>query len=137
MKISNMVVGLMIPKKHINLNDIAEKFPAPCKYCPEKFPGASIKFTSPKATILAFKSGSIICNGVTNIEDAKITFEKFIDKCGIPADSIEEPIVLNSVASGSMPHKIDLKMVYDKYKTQTFYEIELFPALYFKMKNII
>jgi len=135
MKISNIVIGLTIPKEKLNLASIAEKFPGTCKYNPGRFPGASIKFTSPKATILAFKSGKVVCNGVTNIEDAKTTLEKFLTVCGLQPSLSKNVTVYNYVASGSMPHKINLKKIYDKHKRESFYESELFPGLYYKMQK--
>lgn len=135
MKISNIVVGLTIPKHQLDLTSIAKKFPDTCKYNPARFPGASIKFTSPKATILAFKSGKVVCNGVTNIEDAKTTLEKFLTVCGLQPSLSNKVTVYNYVASGSMPHRINLNKVYDKHRRECFYECELFPGLYYKMQK--
>jgi len=135
MKISNIVVGLTIPKRQLNLASIAEKFPDTCKYNPGRFPGASIKFTSPKTTILAFKSGKVVCNGVTNIEAAKTTLEKFLTVCDLQPSLSKNATVYNYVASGSMPHSINFTKIYDKHRRESFYESELFPGLYYKMQK--
>ena len=46
----------------LDLYTIASKVPD-VEYEPEQFPGAILKFLSPKTSLLLFKNGKIICTG--------------------------------------------------------------------------
>ena len=58
------------------------------EYVPEEFPGLIYRMEEPKATILLFKSGKIVCTGTTKMDENKRAIEKIteeIRKTGILA----------------------------------------------------
>ena len=69
----------------LNIKKIIKKFPN-VKYNPKKFPGAIIQLKSPRATILLFRTGSIICTGTKSEKKAKYALSLFtgmLEKSGI------------------------------------------------------
>ncbi len=48
-------------------------------YEPEQFPGAIFKLHEPKAALLLFKNGKMICTGCANVKDVKIAVSKAIE----------------------------------------------------------
>ncbi len=46
------------------------------EYEPEQFPGAILKFKDPKASLLLFKNGKIICAGAKTEEEIEKTINK-------------------------------------------------------------
>ncbi|MEK6982392.1 MAG: TATA-box-binding protein [Candidatus Micrarchaeota archaeon] len=46
------------------------------EYEPEQFPGAILKFKEPKASLLLFKNGKVICAGAKNEKEIKIVLDK-------------------------------------------------------------
>ena len=45
-------------------------------YEPEQFPGAIFRIKEPKAVIILFKNGKLICTGASNTKDIKIVLER-------------------------------------------------------------
>ena len=45
-------------------------------YEPEQFPGAILKFKDPKASLLLFKNGKVICAGAKNEKEIRIVLQK-------------------------------------------------------------
>ena len=50
------------------------------RFQPEKFPGLIIKIDNPRAVVLLFKSGKIVCTGTNNLEDASLAVNSIIEK---------------------------------------------------------
>ena len=48
-------------------------------YEPEQFPGAIFKVHDPKAALLLFNSGKIICTGAKTVEDVKRAVDHAVD----------------------------------------------------------
>jgi len=48
-------------------------------YEPEQFPGAIFKVHEPKAALLLFKNGKIICTGAKTITDVRRAIEKAVE----------------------------------------------------------
>lgn len=46
------------------------------EYEPEQFPGAILKLTNPRASLLLFKNGKVICTGARNEKNVKKALEK-------------------------------------------------------------
>ena len=46
------------------------------EYEPEQFPGAILKFKEPKASLLLFKNGKVICAGAKNEKEIRIVLNK-------------------------------------------------------------
>ena len=49
------------------------------EYEPEQFPGAILKLTTPKASLLLFKNGKVICTGARSEEDVERALHKTAD----------------------------------------------------------
>ena len=59
----------------LDLYKIASKI-TDVEYEPEQFPGAILKFKKPKASLLLFKNGKVICAGAKNEKEIKQTLLK-------------------------------------------------------------
>ncbi len=46
------------------------------EYEPEQFPGAILKFKDPKASLLLFKNGKVICAGAKNEKEIRVVLTK-------------------------------------------------------------
>jgi transcription initiation factor TFIID TATA-box-binding protein len=75
MKICNTLFGLKT-QRSIDLHKLHQDHITTTKYNPTKFPGLSFKILEPKATILVFKSGNLVCTGTKTIEDAYDSLRK-------------------------------------------------------------
>jgi transcription initiation factor TFIID TATA-box-binding protein len=49
------------------------------EYEPEQFPGAILKLSNPRASLLLFKNGKVICTGTRNEKDVKKALENTIE----------------------------------------------------------
>ena len=49
------------------------------EYEPEQFPGLVYRIGEPKAVILVFRSGKVVCTGTRTPEDAALAVERFVD----------------------------------------------------------
>ncbi len=48
-------------------------------YEPEQFPGAILKVKDPKASILLFKNGNMVCAGARKVSDVKRAIDKGVE----------------------------------------------------------
>jgi transcription initiation factor TFIID TATA-box-binding protein len=48
-------------------------------YEPEQFPGAILKIKEPKASILLFKNGNMVCAGARKVSDVKKAIDKAVE----------------------------------------------------------
>ena len=49
------------------------------EYEPEQFPGLVYRLKEPKAVILVFQSGKVVCTGTRTPEDAALAVDRFVD----------------------------------------------------------
>jgi transcription initiation factor TFIID TATA-box-binding protein len=134
-KIVNIVAsaafGVRIP-----LEEMVEHLEG-AEYEPEQFPGLVYRVKNPKAAILVFSSGKIICTGARSIADVRKAVEK-VSKV-IKETKIGEPKnysiqIENIVASAQIPARLDLdKIAYGSENSE--YEPSSFPGLVYRMKN--
>jgi len=134
MKICNIVVCLDT-KRRINLIELAKRCPDKCKYRPLRFPGLSLRIPEFKTTILVFKSGKVVAIGAEMIGDASDSFRKLMDLLDFPLVLVEFAKVSNYVASGSVDHHVDIAKVYEKCKTNVFFNPEIFSGLQYRLKS--
>jgi len=132
--IQNIVVGVDLQRR-LNLGKIVGRYQS-TEYRPEQFPGLVYRQSKPKAVMLIFTSGKMVCAGSKSIKDA----EKFIRKVnkeviwGTFGRSEKEPIVKvsNIVASGNFHGYVSIEYInrlnqnFPRYKSM--YEPEQFPA---------
>ncbi len=73
-KIQNIVVSSDL---HANIDLFSlSKVVREVDYEPEQFPGAIFRIKDPKAVIILFKNGKLICTGANNTKDIKIVLER-------------------------------------------------------------
>ena len=132
--IENVVATAGI-NQEINIKKIIKKF-ADVKYDPKKFPGAIIKLKSPKATILLFRTGSIVCTGTKSEEKAKQALTFFANKLeelGIDlVQGLSEVKIENIVSSCNFRNKIHLEKA-ARTLPRSLYEPEQFPGIIHRM----
>ncbi len=68
-KVENIVVSASLHAV-IDLYELSKNVRA-VDYEPEQFPGAIFKITDPKAVIILFKNGKMICTGANTMSDIK------------------------------------------------------------------
>ena len=72
--VTNMVASASLGLE-LDLYSLATKIKE-IEYEPEQFPGAILKFKEPKASLLLFKNGKVICAGAKNEKDIRIVLQK-------------------------------------------------------------
>ncbi len=75
-KIENIVASANLGVE-LDLYSIAQKV-RDVEYEPEQFPGAILKLKDPRASLLLFKNGKIICTGSKSEREVKIALERAI-----------------------------------------------------------
>ncbi|MDI6825745.1 MAG: TATA-box-binding protein [Candidatus Aenigmarchaeota archaeon] len=134
-KIENIVASasLMI---RIPLEKIVEHLEG-TEYEPEQFPGLVYRLKDPRAAVLIFSSGKIVCTGARSIEEVRKVVRKVVRmirsaKLGNPKKySIQ---VENIVASAQLPNRLNLdKIAFELENSE--YEPEQFPGLVYRTKT--
>jgi len=72
--ITNMVASASLGLE-LDLFSLAQKVKE-VEYEPEQFPGAILKFKDPKASLLLFKNGKVICAGAKTESDIRRVLQK-------------------------------------------------------------
>src|SRR3989338_2600644 len=108
--ITNMVASAGLGLE-LDLFALAQKIKE-IEYEPEQFPGAILKFKEPKASLLLFKNGKVVCVGGKKLEI----------------------VITNIVASANLNMELDLYRI--AYKLPDVeYEPEQFPGAILKFKE--
>ena len=132
--IENVVATAGI-NQEINIRKIIKKF-SDVKYNPEKFPGAILKIRSPKATILLFRTGNIVCTGTKSEEKAKEALSFFADKLEESdvdlVHGLSEVKIENIASSCDLKSKIHLENA-ARMLPRSLYEPEQFPGIIHRM----
>ena len=129
LKVTNCVVSCDTFTKYV-LEDLADKL-IKAEYNPESFPGLVYRLDEPKASILVFSTGKLICSGSKSLEQATIaiknTLRDFKEQGIAVSDKLEVKIV-NMVASASLGKRMDLnRIVFELPECE--YEPEQFPGV--------
>ena len=137
-KVTNMVASSNLGLE-LDLFLIATKIPQ-VEYEPEQFPGAILKFDDPKATILLFKNGKIVCVGCKSERKISETISKTLKMLTPYAKKIfkkqKRPKfeVTNIVASANLGMGLDLyALAYELDNVE--YEPEQFPGAILKFRD--
>jgi len=135
--IQNIVASAALDLE-LDLYTIANKVKG-VEYEPEQFPGAILKLKDPKASLLLFKNGKIICTGSKSEAEVKFAIERALKlltpyakgkkRTAAPAFNIE-----NIVASAALGVELDLYTIANKV-TDVEYEPEQFPGAILKLKD--
>jgi transcription initiation factor TFIID TATA-box-binding protein len=75
-KIENIVASANLGIE-LDLYSIAQKV-KDVEYEPEQFPGAILKLKDPRASLLLFKNGKIICTGSKSEKEVKYALERAV-----------------------------------------------------------
>jgi len=135
--ITNMVASASLGLE-LDLYALASKIPE-IEYEPEQFPGAILKFKDPKASLLLFKNGKVVCVGCKKRELIEKTINKTIKKLTPFAKKITKTKkpkieITNIVAAASLDMELDLYKIAYKIK-DVEYEPEQFPGAILKFKD--
>ncbi|OGI15065.1 hypothetical protein A3K63_05210 [Candidatus Micrarchaeota archaeon RBG_16_49_10] len=134
-KVENIVataaLGIKIPLEKL-LEDLEG-----ADYEPEQFPGLVYRVKDPKAAVLIFSTGKIVCTGARNVEDVRTVVKKVVKairETGIGNPKKYDIRVENIVASAQIPARLDLdKIAFESENSE--YEPNQFPGLVYRLKD--
>jgi len=135
--ITNMVASTSLGLE-LDLFSLASKI-KDIEYEPEQFPGAILKFKDPKASLLLFKNGKVVCVGCKTRAVIKKTIDKTIKLLTPYSTRIirkKKPKIdiTNIVASAALNLDLDLYKVASQLDNVE-YEPEQFPGAILKFKD--
>jgi transcription initiation factor TFIID TATA-box-binding protein len=134
-KIENIVASVSLGVR-IPLEKIVENIEG-TEYEPENFPGLVYRVKDPKAAMLIFSSGKVVCTGARSIADVRKAVEKvamMIRSLKIDVPKKYKIQIENIVASAQIPARLDLdKIAFELENSE--YEPNQFPGLVFRMKD--
>lgn len=134
-KIEN-VVALAYLHQPLDLESIYRVVPG-VEYNPERFPGLIYRLRRPRATILVFSSGKMVCAGANSERKAKNAINKVLNELrsrGIVITGKPEIVIQNIVATSNLGFEVDLEDL-AQILEGTIYEPEQFPGLIYRMKE--
>ena len=134
-KIENIVasatLGIRIP-----LEKMVEHIEG-TEYEPEQFPGLVYRIKDPKAAMLIFSSGKIVCTGTRSIVDVKkavTKVAKMLRSINLDVPKKYKIQIENIVASAQIPVRLNLdKIAFEVENSE--YEPNQFPGLVYRMKD--
>ncbi len=105
------------------------------EYEPEQFPGAILRVNNPKATLLIFKNGKVICTGTRTEKDVREAIKRAVEEIrkAMPELKLPDPDkvpfeIENIVASASLDVDVDLYALAEALENAE-YEPEQFPGV--------
>lgn len=132
-KIENVVASAAVDAE-IDLDKIAATLEN-AEYEPEQFPGLVLRLTDPKAAILVFSSGKMVCTGAKQVAMIKVAIAKTIKQIravGIKIKGEATITVQNIVASSDLGVELNLDKIAFSLQNAEF-EPEQFPGLVFRV----
>ena len=129
LKVTNCVVSCDTHSKYV-LEDLAAKL-IKAEYNPESFPGLVYRLDEPKASILVFSTGKLICSGSKSKDQARVAIEntlKDFKRHDIKVSDKLDISIVNMVASAALERKLDLNKIVFKLP-ECEYEPEQFPGV--------
>ncbi|WP_075937142.1 TATA-box-binding protein [Halosegnis longus] len=108
-------------------------------YDPENFPGVVYRLQEPKAAMLIFRSGKMVCTGANSIdavhEALSIAFDR-LRELNIPVDDDPEITVQNIVSTADLGATLNLNAIAIGFGLENIeYEPEQFPGLVYRMDD--
>ncbi|MFC7235568.1 TATA-box-binding protein [Halosegnis marinus] len=106
-------------------------------YDPENFPGVVYRLQEPKAAMLIFRSGKIVCTGANSIdavhEALSIAFDR-LRELNIPVPEDPEITVQNIVSTADLGATLNLNAIAIGFGLENVeYEPEQFPGLVYRL----
>jgi len=124
------VVATTSLNQTINIKNVTKIFHA--KYNPDRFPGAIVRLEHPRAVLIVFKSGSIVCTGTKSEEMAKRAISRFVlelNQMTKLQNALYQDIkIQNVVASCNLGNKVHLEQA-ARMLPRSLYEPEQFPGI--------
>lgn len=110
------------------------------EYNPSSFPGIVYRNLDPKATILIFRSGELVCTGANSVEDSKTVVQHVVEKLdeiGVPVNTGNQTNIQNLVYSGILDEDgLNLNAIAIGLGLENVeYEPEQFPGLIYRPAN--
>jgi transcription initiation factor TFIID TATA-box-binding protein len=109
------------------------------EYNPEQFPGLIYRVKDPKAALLLFRSGKVVCTGSKSSDQVRTAIGKvikLIEKTGISVTEELEIVVQNIVASADLGQKLNLNAIAISLGLERVeYEPEQFPGLVYRLEQ--
>jgi transcription initiation factor TFIID TATA-box-binding protein len=137
-KVTNIVASSNLGLE-LDLFMLARDIPE-IEYEPEQFPGAILKYDDPKATLLLFKNGKVVCVGCKTKAAIEKTIAKTLKMLKPKAKKITKTMkkpkfeITNIVASASLGMGLDLYTI--AYEIEDVeYEPEQFPGAILKFRE--
>ncbi|MEM4245828.1 MAG: TATA-box-binding protein [Candidatus Bathyarchaeia archaeon] len=120
----------------LDLDVIAQVLPS-SRYNPQQFPALVYRSRRPKASMLIYRSGKVLCSGMTSERQVKkaagqITYE--LRNNGIVIINDPEIKIQNMVASMDLGGRIDLEAAAYTLE-KTIYDPDHFPGLVYRMED--
>nr|WP_026068653.1 TATA-box-binding protein [Methanomassiliicoccus luminyensis] len=107
------------------------------EYEPEQFPGLIYRVKDPKAALLLFRSGKIVCTGAKSSAQVHSAIKKVIERireAGIAVTKEPDVVVQNIVASSDLGQEVNLNAIAISFGLERVeYEPEQFPGLVYRM----
>jgi transcription initiation factor TFIID TATA-box-binding protein len=139
-RIQNVVASARFEHR-IDLKGVVKAFPE-AEYRPEKFPGLVFRVKRPKAAMLIFETGRMVCTGAKSEKDAGKAIDEVVRelmKAGIIITSRPEITIQNIVASIDLGNvMIDIEeFVYAAHRSGKIveYEPDQFPGAVYRMED--
>ncbi|MFH1424974.1 MAG: TATA-box-binding protein [archaeon] len=132
-KIENVVASASVDAE-IDLDKIAATLPN-AEYEPEQFPGLVLRLTDPKAAILVFSSGKMVCTGAKEVAMIKVAIDKTIKQIKTTGTKVRGEATItvqNIVASSDLGVELNLDKIAFSLQNAEF-EPEQFPGLVFRV----
>ncbi|WP_312912653.1 TATA-box-binding protein [Natronosalvus caseinilyticus] len=109
------------------------------QYDPDHFPGLIYRLQEPKATVLLFRTGKIVCTGATSAENAdtalRLVFETLHD-LGIEIPTAQEITIQNLVSNADLNQQLNLNAIAIGLGLEAVeYEPEQFPGLLYRLNE--
>lgn len=132
-KIENVVASASV-NAEIDLDKVAATLPN-AEYEPEQFPGLVLRLEEPRAAILVFSSGKMVCTGAKDPKIIRLAVERTIKQirsAGIKIRGDATIDVQNIVASSDLGVELNLDKIAFSLENAEF-EPEQFPGLVFRV----
>ncbi|MEM2188963.1 MAG: TATA-box-binding protein [Thermofilaceae archaeon] len=132
LRVENVVVIVNVGRE-LNLDELARKIPG-ATYDSSRFPGLIFRIKKPRAAVLAFHTGRMICAGMRSEIEAHIVVKRvaeILKEAGVGVGDMKARIQ-NIVASANLGGSINVEEAASILE-RTMYEPDQFPAVIYRM----
>jgi len=133
-KVENVVASINL-EREVPLPKILAKLKG-SEYEPEQFPGLVYRVEEPRAAMLIFSSGKVVCTGARSLKDVELLFKRItrmLAKLGVKVPRTYKMRVENIVASTKLGDELNLNKIALNIEDAE-YEPEQFPGLVLRLE---